>query len=748
MPSDDNMPAMEQLGQVGQEAAEELQNIIENQTQGSDIDELHSEIDTDLSQDRRRGQRETIINPAEYCMVTEEMCRAPTSVKCTDGESRICVCAKLKEDCSRHVRQVGKHPSGWYRTVAPQQQLEYSLGEAEAFVSDDTMQEIKQLARDAAARVPEDDTDEEIVDVTPRASNSNRSTSHHRNRRGSPHGSISDRTRSGRQGTSLALPNYPSERTSQRKQHQAKPRRSSTKDGSTSSRSVESLKETSAAANIRRLLSNATTPRSKAKEAPRVTITGILLPDGTRYVTNKDKKIGAAIRKGGTVAGTFDSSKEAQTWVDAVDDSGTESDVSYSRRPSRHSRRSLSRSHTKSKHQRSHRQPVFSVSTQSDEMDSVRSRGYDPPVKKKIDMHRTDPSNGAKEKIFGTAIDGRQMDKKISPPDLDSDATLELYDMAPDIASLPGKHSIVSGEYGLGEQGDQINLVDAFQQTFLKGAVERVVQRDRYFNKSTRNAFSEIKNEDCLRDFINNLDECREAVFNRFDRGITQFMLLRRYSSEEIEIYQETGGLPQIIRKTFQLYKSLLETIYTEFRKAETYERGLASALVKHHSKELLKVRTYALTKKDVLLRTYTYLRDASTTDFHSHKVQKYLWERLEECQALATNALWTDPADSALPAAKAVQMVMPAQAATPVLRSAARRCSHCSSARLHALCLPAVGPSRTACPFRALPPVRARKVRAAVIAAFDKDPAVTHVSHVMIQLYLQKEADGDLDPS
>ena len=696
--------------------------------------------------------RETIINPAEYCFATEEMCRAPTKVKCTDGESRTCVCTKLKEECNRHVQQVGKHPTGWYKTITPQQRLDYPLGEADKFVADATMQEIKQLARDAAARAPEEDTDDETVDVTPRASNSNRSTSHHRNPRGSPNGSISNRTRSGRtrsehQGSLRSLPNYQAEspsrskstskskgRDSRRSPSRSKPSASRRGAGRSKSRDTgrsKSQTKSTSAANIRETLAAATTaPRSTTR--PSAQVVGILFPDGTRYTTSEDAKVGAALRKGGTYVENFPSFKEAKEWADDVD--ASDSEESYTRRPSSHSRRSYRHSARGSSHQRAPRQPVFSVSTGSDERNSTRSRqpeGRKPTTR--IDVHQTDPSAGDKDKIFGTQIDGRNMDKLVGPPDLDSLGTQELYDMAPDIASLPGKISIIAGEYSNGGEQTQASIVDALQQAFIKGTIERVVHRDQNFGRPSRHAFSSIKDEDSLRLFLNGLDECREAVFNRFNRGVTQLMLLRLYSDAEITAYKDSGGLPQLLRKTFDLYKSLVETINTECRKAENYDKSVAAALTSHHSKELNKIRTYALTKKDVVLRTYAYLRDSKKTDFHSHKVQQYLWARLEEYQALATSCHWEGPYG-----ARAQQASTPSAAK-------ATRCSHCTNARLHTLVRPAIKIGRAYCPFRAVPAATARKIRAAILIAFDKDPTITSISQTMLQEFIQKEADGEL---
>jgi len=69
----------------------------------------------------------------------------------------------------------------------------------------------------------------------------------------------------------------------------------------------------------------------------------------------------------------------------------------------------------------------------------------------------------------------------------------------------------------------------------------------------------------------------------------------------------EKGGLPQIIQKTFDLYTQLLDTILYEQQRTNVYEHGFAGTLVLHHSEELLNVRRYAVTKRDMIQRAYIY---------------------------------------------------------------------------------------------------------------------------------------------
>jgi len=330
------------------------------------------------------------------------------------------------------------------------------------------------------------------------------------------------------------------------------------------------------------------------------------------------------------------------------------------------------------------------------------------------------------------------MEEMTLPPGLESKDSQELFDLAPDIMSLPGKSSCFTSEVdsGFSEADQTASMVDALRMALGKDGIERVGRRDTQWDKATRHALSQIKDETSLRECTIKLKKCRKSVLDRFTRAVTLFLLRRRYSHPEITLYLEKGGLPQIIRKTFDLYTQLLDTILYEQQRTNVYEHGFAGALVLHHSEELLDVRGYAVTKRDMTLRAYIYLRNSEKHDFKSHKIQSYLWDVLEEYRFSGglSGGRSEDHSSRTSSTASALAAVKPPH-----------KCSHCNSNRLHPLYSPRIAVDKSACPLRLVSTSKARKIRSALLTAFDKDSSMKSISQFLIQEYIQLEEDGKL---
>uniref|UniRef100_A0A7S4AEI6 Uncharacterized protein n=1 Tax=Pseudo-nitzschia australis TaxID=44445 RepID=A0A7S4AEI6_9STRA len=116
-------------------------------------------------------------------------------------------------------------------------------------------------------------------------------------------------------------------------------------------------------------------------------------------------------------------------------------------------------------------------------------------------------------------------------------------------------------------------MVDALRMALGKDSIERVGRRDTQWDKAARHALLEIKDKTSLRECTIKLKKRRKSVLDQFTRAVTLFLLRRRYSYPEINLYLETGGIPQIIQKAF-LYEQQCTNVY---------EHRFAGALVLHH---------------------------------------------------------------------------------------------------------------------------------------------------------------------
>ena len=112
--------------------------------------------------------------------------------------------------------------------------------------------------------------------------------------------------------------------------------------------------------------------------------------------------------------------------------------------------------------------------------------------------------------------------------------------------------------------------------------------------------------------------------------------------------------------------------------------------MLEFHSKKLLEIRMFALTRKMLILRTYTYLRDASKQGFYDNRMHEALWKQVTQISG--------DPTDSGTERE-------PSNPKDP--SGEPKMCSLCKNKRLHQLLR--VKHVRSSCPFRDTPPKEAK---------------------------------------
>eukprot|EP00532_Pseudo-nitzschia_australis_P017323 CAMPEP_0168251924 /NCGR_PEP_ID=MMETSP0141_2-20121125/3343_1 /TAXON_ID=44445 /ORGANISM="Pseudo-nitzschia australis, Strain 10249 10 AB" /LENGTH=198 /DNA_ID=CAMNT_0008188115 /DNA_START=1261 /DNA_END=1858 /DNA_ORIENTATION=- len=121
---------------------------------GSELDEQHSDINTDQSrEDDCKRAALSIINPPEYCKVVKNICQGTVNVKCEDDLIRQCVCPKPASTCNRN-RLKGTHKPGWYKKVIPglTSTQRQPIGHSETYVSFAQMKRVESLERKSASR--------------------------------------------------------------------------------------------------------------------------------------------------------------------------------------------------------------------------------------------------------------------------------------------------------------------------------------------------------------------------------------------------------------------------------------------------------------------------------------------------------------------------------------------------------------------------------------------------------------------
>jgi hypothetical protein len=68
------------------------------------------------------------------------------------------------------------------------------------------------------------------------------------------------------------------------------------------------------------------------------------------------------------------------------------------------------------------------------------------------------------------------------------------------------------------------------------------------------------------------------------------------------------------------------------------WEGGPAKAMLSFHSDKLMEIRQHTVSRKQLILQTYTYLRDAQAKDFYHESMAGAIWERIGDLTAPSTN--------------------------------------------------------------------------------------------------------------
>jgi hypothetical protein len=68
-------------------------------------------------------------------------------------------------------------------------------------------------------------------------------------------------------------------------------------------------------------------------------------------------------------------------------------------------------------------------------------------------------------------------------------------------------------------------------------------------------------------------------------------------------------------------------------------EGGPAKAMLSFHSEKLMEIRQFTVSRKQLILRIYTYLRDAQAKEFYHESMSGAIWQRIASIPATPSQA-------------------------------------------------------------------------------------------------------------
>ena len=197
--------------------------------------------------------------------------------------------------------------------------------------------------------------------------------------------------------------------------------------------------------------------------------------------------------------------------------------------------------------------------------------------------------------------------------------------------------------------------------------------QDTTWNSTLRHSLGKIKNRDDILEFMKKLRKSRKSAFQQQDNLIEHFLYQRHYSSKFIQTYLQTSLLSRITNDSFQNFFDLADAIRQLSIDLPQWEGGPAKAMLDYHASKLWDIRQYAISRKQLILQVYTYLRDAQAKEFHHEAMVGALWERLNDLNSANFGSRVNTGGGAGNPRANNGD-------------NAETRCSHCMLKELHRL--------------------------------------------------------------
>jgi hypothetical protein len=262
--------------------------------------------------------------------------------------------------------------------------------------------------------------------------------------------------------------------------------------------------------------------------------------------------------------------------------------------------------------------------TQAEAEEWVKEAERDALRERKPARHQTrigpDPSTTPKD-VFGVNMDlFDQTDEMCLPVGTPSSKADEIYDCATDVMALPGGYKHNGNDEDDEDQGD---LAAAFM-TMAMGKRETGIHM-RYHSKSN-NGIRRIKERGDLPDFLEAVHEGWQHAQVTMTSQFTRKMHRAGHTSAAIEDYLQNGVLVRVVNDTYTGYAHFLTTLsmyVNTMDSGEGWKESVAYNLLKMHERELELIRTSSASYRELVLRNYTYIRDASKVSFWNNKLSK-----------------------------------------------------------------------------------------------------------------------------
>jgi hypothetical protein len=303
-------------------------------------------------------------------------------------------------------------------------------------------------------------------------------------------------------------------------------------------------------------------------------------------------------------------------------------------------------------------------------------------------FQREDPSTGM-------SINGVKIDGVVAPDSMRRKDRGSLYNASVDVTSLPGGWNSNKGvsEELFNESQKIAQLTSSILASTNK--VRGMEIQDTSWSSTIRHSLGKVKGREDLFEFVKKLQKSKKAAFKQECNLIQHYLYQRSYDGKYIREYCRSSLLGVLWARSFKNFFDLGDAIRQLAYDHPNWESGLARAMLHFHSEKLMEIRQFSVSRKQLILQVYTYLRDAQAKDFYHESMAGAIWERIGKLSL-------PPPGASGTPG-------------TPGTPAGPTKCSHCASLDLHKL-FNVLG-QKPLCPVKAVPRAKAKEAALWVIS-------------------------------
>jgi hypothetical protein len=258
-------------------------------------------------------------------------------------------------------------------------------------------------------------------------------------------------------------------------------------------------------------------------------------------------------------------------------------------------------------------------------------------------LHGPDQSVGKPTEIHGTSIQVEsEILKILCPKGVTASTRKDLMEAAPDVLSLPGKLGSATN--------DSSEVWDQFAGAVSDIAEQRaswagVQPRDTQWKVASRNAIDKIKTTEDLYDAADEIGSQSDKVLQSYEASIQEILYTQGWAPADVDQYISSGLLPRIVQRLLAMYYEL----YLHFQRMVVQNpdpehfKTFTMLHIQHHTRQLRQIRLYAVRRGTMILRSYTYLRDAKAKGITDVKLISLVTNKLQELTQLLSEARLLD---------------------------------------------------------------------------------------------------------